>query len=107
MLARLAAAIHAALSQPKPIEIPPNVMRIEAVPYALLPDASIARDALLTLAWAGKDVDAYQPMGSKDWVIWCRPAERDQDGRYSIEEWKVICDREVERLLPAWSSEEE
>lgn len=85
---------------PKPVEIPPNVQRIEAVPFAVLPDMSPARDALITLAWRGFDVDAYQPMGSKDWVIWCRPEQRDQDGRYSIEQWQEIHEREYYRLMP-------
>lgn len=77
-----------------------NLERIAAIPYALLPYGSAARDDLLALAEAGKDVDAYIPVASDQWVIWCRPASPEQNGRYSIEEWKAISSREYYRLLP-------
>src|SRR5258708_5127617 len=96
-----ARAVLALPSRAEPVEIPPNVQRIERVPYAVLPDASPARDALITLAWRGYDVDAYQPHASREWVIWCKPgAGMSGDGRYTVEQWKAVCMAELSRLLP-------
>lgn len=105
MLTRI---FHRRREDARPVEVPTNLQRIEAIPYSVLPDASPARDALITLAWRGCDVDAYQPAGIREWVIWCKPGEGmpGTDGRYSIEQWKAVCQREVSRLLPdLWKEE--
>lgn len=85
---------------PKPVVIPPNVQRIERIPYALLPDMSPARDALICLAWRVPFVDVDTDLNG-EWRIWIEPGDpAQQDAHYSIEQWKAVCDRELARLLP-------
>ena len=61
------------------------VQSIAAIPPSALPSGP-ARFALYDLAIAGCEMNVYQHAAG-DWVVWLRPAERWQDGRYSLAEW--------------------
>jgi hypothetical protein len=59
---------------------------IYAIPLDTLPNGN-ARETLYALAFAGVEMNVYQHAAG-EWVIWLRPAERWQDGRYTLAEWE-------------------
>lgn len=75
-----------ALSPARAAEAQENAASIRAIPLSELPDGP-ARDALIALAEAGHEVDAYRPLGSPTHVLWLRPQYPWQDGRLTPAEW--------------------
>lgn len=85
----------------KAAEANENLNRIDRIPYAVLSESSPARVALVALAIRGHDVDAYTPVASQDWRIWCRPAHPSMQGRYTIAEWEKAYASEFARIVGA------
>lgn len=79
-------------------ELTEAIASITAIPFDVLPPGP-ARDALITLAEAGHDVNAYKPFALDRWNIWCRPAWPYMEGRYSPEQWQQVYAGELARIL--------
>lgn len=63
-----------------------NARSILDVPLDQLPDGP-ARAFLLSEAMAGKDVNAYRPIGSTQWNVWYGPLAPRYDARSTAANW--------------------
>ena len=62
---------------------------IDAIPREQLPETATARIVLKLLAMDGVvDLAVYQQPVTNEWVIWLRPADPTQHGRYTLAEWQ-------------------